>query len=232
MFRKKRQPTLLLTGIAILIICGFLLISERPGPAPPQQQTYQVLRVIDGDTIIVNTIGKVRYIGVNTPETHHPTKGVEYYGREACAANQRLVAGKQVRLEYDVQPKDKYGRTLAYVYVGKSLVNAKLLEDGFAQVMTVPPNVKYADYFRTLQRQAQAAGKGLWGKRAGSVTRATASPTKENGAIIYWANTKSKKFHRPDCQWARRINSHNLLKTDDRRQLLQDGYSPCKACRP
>jgi micrococcal nuclease len=232
MFRKKRQPALLLPGIAILIIGGFLLIRQHPGVAPPQQQKYQVLRVVDGDTIVVDTIGKVRYIGVNTPETHHPTKGVEYYGREACAANQRLVAEKQVRLEYDIQQKDKYGRTLAYVYVGKSFVNAKLVADGYAQIMTIPPNVKHADYFRTLQRKAQTEGRGLWGRRAGPETQATAVTVEENGAVVYWANTQSKKFHRPDCQWARRISPNNLLKSKDRQQLLQDGYHPCKACRP
>jgi micrococcal nuclease len=228
----KTVQILSLLGIAVLIMVGVILIRQPHGIKPQQQQTYQVLRVIDGDTILVNTIGKVRYIGVNTPETHHPTKGVEYYGREACAANQRLVAGKQVRLEYDVQPKDKYGRTLAYVYVGKTFINAKLLEDGYAQVMTVPPNVKHADYFRTLQRQAKVAGKGLWGERAGAELRTTAIAAPEDATVVYWVNTKSKKFHRPDCQWARRISPNNLRKANDRQQLIKDGYQPCKACRP
>jgi micrococcal nuclease len=228
----KTLQTLSLLGIAILIITGIMLLRQPSGNGPQQQQAYRVLRVIDGDTILVNTIGKVRYIGVNTPETHHPTKGVEYYGREACAANQRLVSGKRVRLEYDVQPKDKYGRTLAYVYVGKTFVNAKLVKDGYAQVMTIPPNVKHAGYFRTLQRQAKVKGKGLWGKRAGAETRVTAIPAKENATVIYWVNTKSQKFHRPECQWARRIRPDNLRKTVDRQQLIQDGYQPCKACRP
>jgi micrococcal nuclease len=143
-----------------------------------------------------------------------------------------LVAGKQVRLKYDVQPKDKYGRTLAYVYVGKIFINAKLLEEDYAQVMTIPPNVKHAEYFRTLQRKAQKEKRGLWEKRDGPKPRTTAITTKEKTTIIYWANTKSKKSHRPNCQWARRIKPDHLLKQDDRRQLIKDGYQPCKACRP
>jgi micrococcal nuclease len=234
MSQNKRQTALLFLSLGLLILIGLLFfMRHRPDVITRQQPPlYPVERVVDGDTIVVKTIGKVRYIGVNTPETHHPTKGVEYFGREAYAANQRLVAGKQVRLEYDVQPKDKYDRTLAYVYVGNLFINAKLLKDGYAQVMTIPPNVKHADYFRTLQRQAQAEGRGLWGKRAEPEIWTTAVTTKENSTIVYWANTKSKKFHRPECKWARRINPNNLLKSKDRQQFIKDGYQPCKACQP
>ena len=124
-----------------------------------------VVRVVDGDTIHVRVgahVEKVRYIGVNTPEVHHPTKGVEPGGREAAAVNRRLVQGQGVRLELDVQERDRYGRLLAYVWVGGVMINAELVRLGYAQVMTVPPNVRYQDMFLKLQREAHQAGRGLW----------------------------------------------------------------------
>lgn len=124
-----------------------------------------VVRIVDGDTIHVrigSTIEKVRYIGVNTPEVHHPTKGEQPGGREASEVNRQLVAGKRVRLQLDVQERDRYGRLLAYVWIGDLMVNAELVRQGYAQVMTIPPNVRYQDLFLKLQRDAREAGRGLW----------------------------------------------------------------------
>ncbi len=126
-----------------------------------------VVRVIDGDTIWICCIaGKregVRYIGINTPETKHPTKEVEHYGEKASEANRMLVDGKTVRMEFDVQQFDKYGRTLAYVYLEDgTFVNAWLVQHGYAAVMTVPPNVKHQELFLKFQREAREAGRGLW----------------------------------------------------------------------
>ncbi len=122
---------------------------------------------MDGETIQVCCIGwkreKVRYIGINTPETKHPTKGVEHFGKEASEANRQLVDGKTVRLEFDVQQVDRYKRLLAYVYLEDgTFVNAWLVEHGYAQVMTVPPNVKHQELFLKLQREAREAKRGLW----------------------------------------------------------------------
>ena len=129
-----------------------------------------VVRVVDGDTIHVRVDGhleKVRYIGVNTPEVHHPSKGEEPGGREAHAVNRRLVEGKRVRLELDVQARDRYGRLLAYVWIGDTMINAELVRLGYAQVMTVPPNVRHQALFLKLQRDARQSNRGLW-TRVGS----------------------------------------------------------------
>ena len=136
-------------------------------PAWPASGTLEgtVVRIVDGDTIHVrlgDRVEKVRYIGMNTPEVHHPTKGEEPGGREASEVNRRLVAGKTVRLELDVQERDRYGRLLAYVWVGDVMVNAELVRLGYAQVMTIPPNVRYQHTFVKLQREAREAGRGLW----------------------------------------------------------------------
>ncbi len=124
-----------------------------------------VVRVVDGDTVHVrlgDRIEKVRYIGVNTPEVHHPRKGEEPGGRDAAAVNRTLVEGRRVRLELDVRARDRYGRLLAYVWVGDTMVNAELVRQGYAQVMTVPPNVRYQRLFLDLQRDARQAARGLW----------------------------------------------------------------------
>ncbi|MCM8794841.1 MAG: thermonuclease family protein [Candidatus Omnitrophica bacterium] len=125
-----------------------------------------VERVIDGDTAVLTGGERVRYIGIDTPELHHPKKPVEYYAREAKEFNRQLVEGKKVRLEFDVDRRDKYKRLLAYVFLEDgTFVNAELLRQGYAQLLTVPPNVKYTDLFVQCQKEAREANRGLWGKR-------------------------------------------------------------------
>jgi micrococcal nuclease len=150
------------------VATALVALLAAAGAGAGQTFTAAVVRVVDGDTILVNVGGhaeKVRYIGMDTPETHHPTRGEEPGGREATAVNRRLVEGKTVRLELDVRLRDRYGRLLAYVYVGETMVNAELVRLGYAQAMTVPPNVKHASLFVRLQREAREAGRGLWAGR-------------------------------------------------------------------
>jgi micrococcal nuclease len=133
--------------------------------AQPSTLEGAVERVVDGDTIQVRVDGRVetvRYIGVNTPELRHPLRGAEPGGREAWTVNRELVAGKHVRLEMDARARDRYGRLLAYVWVDGVMVNAELVRRGYAQVMTVPPNVRYQRLFLALQREARQSGRGLW----------------------------------------------------------------------
>jgi micrococcal nuclease len=153
------------------VLCALvLLVALLLGAAPvvaevPAAFDGLVVRVVDGDTVHVrlgDRIEKVRYIGVNTPEIHHPRKGEQPGGPEAHAVNRRLIEGKRVRLELDVQPRDRYGRMLAYVWVGPMMINAELVRLGYAQVMTVPPNVRHQALFLKLQRDAREAGRGLY----------------------------------------------------------------------
>lgn len=130
----------------------------------------RVARVIDGDTIELETGEKVRYIGVDTPETKHPSKPVQCFGREAAQKNKELVEGKEVLLEKDVSETDRYGRLLRYIYLPNPeatdeaiFVNELLIEQGFAQVITYPPDVKYHTLLLQAQKQAQSEEKGLWG---------------------------------------------------------------------
>jgi len=128
----------------------------------------RVVEVVDGDTIGVLVAGrreKVRYIGVDTPETKHPTKGQQCYGPAASAFNERLVGGQLVRLERDAEERDRYGRLLAYVYRERDglFVNAELARLGYAQPLTIAPDVRHAKRFVALARSAQRGGRGLWG---------------------------------------------------------------------
>lgn len=132
----------------------------------PKFEKVKVLRVIDGDTIDTN-IGRIRYIGVDTPETVDPRRGVQCFGKDASDENKRLVEGKQVYLEKDVSETDKFRRLLRYVYLelddGQLLfVNDYLVRQGFAQTVTYPPDVKYIDQFTQAQRQARENQRGLW----------------------------------------------------------------------
>jgi endonuclease YncB( thermonuclease family) len=123
-----------------------------------------VSRVIDGDTFETESGEKVRLIGIDTPETKHPTKPVEAYGKEAYEFTKNELEGKRVRLEYDWQEKDKYGRTLAYVYLEDgSLFNAKIIQHGYAHAYTTYPfKQEFMDAFVQLEKEAREAERGLW----------------------------------------------------------------------
>ncbi len=151
---------------ALAALALVLVLPVAAAGAPPSAPLEGVvIRVVDGDTVHVrlgNRVEKVRYIGIDTPELRHPSRGEEPGGREARKLNRALVEGRRVRLELDVQVRDRHGRLLAYVWVGDLMVNAELVRLGYAQVMTIPPNVRYQALFVRLQRDAREAGRGLW----------------------------------------------------------------------
>lgn len=138
-------------------------ITVEPTPLVMAEAHY-VNRVIDGDTIEIETGEIVRYIGIDTPETVHPTKTVQCFGKEASDYNKQLVYNKMVILEKDVSDKDRYGRLLRYVYVGHEMINERLAKEGYARSATFPPDVKYAERFLEAQTHAQTKQLGLWSK--------------------------------------------------------------------
>ena len=130
----------------------------------------KVVRVVDGDTIRVEIDGqeyRVRYIGIDAPETNDARQGVQCFGQEATERNRELVEGKTVGLEVDVSETDVFGRLLRYVWVEGEMVNATLVEEGYASASTYPPDVKHAALFASLQAEAREAGRGLWGAACG-----------------------------------------------------------------
>jgi len=167
--------SLVLAALIYLGAKNFAFTSDKQS-APSDGSYYTVSRVIDGDTIVLSDGRKVRLIGVDTPEVYYSEKllkdskksgqdikTIQSLGKKASAFTKDLCLGKKARLEYDVDRYDRYKRTLAYVYLEDgTFVNAKIVQEGFAQVMTVVPNVKYADLFLKLQNEAREANKGLW----------------------------------------------------------------------
>ena len=127
----------------------------------------RVVRVLDGDTIEVAGVGTVRYLGIDTPELHHPRKPVERFAARAASFNRALVAGRVVRLETDRESRDAYGRLLAYVYVGDVFVNAELVRAGMAESFAFVPNTLHRNLFDRLERDARAAARGQWGPQEG-----------------------------------------------------------------
>lgn len=188
-----KRPTGQATGIAvplIVLVCvslasGCGLANSTPdgyaGKAPAESPddpgrtvafsaVAHVVRVVDGDTIVIdeaiNGSDVVRFIGVDAPETSHPTYGEQPHGRQAQEFTaSRLNVGSEVALEFDARETDRYGRLLAYAWLLDDgiLFNELLLREGHAQVVTLPPNVKYKDRFLRAQREARDANRGLWG---------------------------------------------------------------------
>ncbi|MDO8525966.1 MAG: thermonuclease family protein [Candidatus Omnitrophota bacterium] len=163
-------------AVAVIVIAGARVMNVTGRSVAAKSDGVVVSRVIDGDTIKLSDGRRVRLLGIDSPElhyseklvrdshrTHKDMKEIQAMGQRAAGFTKRLCEGKPVRIESDIRKLDKYGRLLAYIYLPDgTFVNAKVLEEGYAQVMTIPPNVKYAEYFLKLQREAKENRKGLW----------------------------------------------------------------------
>ena len=140
--------------IPILIL--FFLLSTS------HAEIYKVKRVIDGDTLLLVNGERVRLIGVDTPETKHPQKPVQYFGREAYLFTKQMVDGKEARFEFERQKRDRYGRLLAYVYLlDGTFLNAEIIKQGYGFAYTRFP-FKYMEEFRRYEREAKENRRGLW----------------------------------------------------------------------
>ncbi len=208
------------------------------------EEKYLVSRVIDGDTIELSNGTKVRYIGIDTPETVDPRKTVQCFGVEANNRNKQLVEGKEVRLEKDVSDIDKYGRLLRYVYVNGVFVNLVIVQEGFAYSYTYPPDVKYQSKFVEAEKLAREQKKGLWGSCSTStqssitlITPKTSTTTTQlQGTCNIKGNinsTKEKIYHLIGC------GSYNQTKIDEVRgerwfcteeEAITAGWRKAKNC--
>ena len=175
MRKRPRMPikTRVALRIGLLLVGGIALLvavdeARESDPDVPGERAA-VSHVVDGDTIIVTVEGeehRVRYTGIDAPETVRPNWPVEPFGSEAAAFNRELVEGKTVWLERDVTDTDKFGRLLRYVWLEDGrMVNAVLVEEGYASVTTFPPDVRHAAELAQLEREARAGQRGLWAVR-------------------------------------------------------------------
>jgi micrococcal nuclease len=164
-----RASFLLLT--VLFLICGL-----SPYSHGYDFSNVLVKRVVDGDTLLLETGDRVRLIGIDTPEMHESNKlyrdaqrtgsdtaTIQKMGRRAYEFTRNLAEGKRVSLEFDVEKRDRYKRLLAYVYLKDGrFLNAEIVKEGYASLMTIPPNVKYADLFLRLYQEARQSSRGLW----------------------------------------------------------------------
>ena len=213
-FRIKSVKILLLTFFVILLYASC-----------SNSQTLKCTKVIDGDTLLLSNGEKVRLIGVDTPRTKHPQKPVQYFGKEAFAFTKKIVEGKEVRLEYDWQNRDKYGRLLAYVYLlDGTFLNAEIIKQGYGHAYTKFA-FKYLEQFRQYERGARENKRGLWADQ----------PGKEGIKYIrelYLGSEKSNIYHRPNCSVAQKIKPMLLRTFNGVKEAVEAGYVPCKVCKP
>lgn len=220
----------------------------------PQKKLYNfekavVERVVDGDTIVVkrqNGVSeKIRMVLVNTPETKHPKKGVEYFGKEASAYTKKMLpAGKTVYLEKDVSERDRYSRLLRYVWINEptskidtkvltnNCFNAMLLANGFAQVSVFPPDVKYVNEFRQIEKTAKDNNVGLWKGGVVDNNTSTKEPSNEQTKPVdrgvIRGNRKSKIYHMPGQASYDKISDKNLVLFETEQDAINAGYRKAK----
>ncbi len=202
----------------------------------------KVERVVDGDTIKAKIKGKsstVRMIGVDTPETVHPNKPVEYYGKEASDFTKKSLNGKTVYLQKDVSETDRYGRYLAYVWleqpsriepgkeeVKSKMFNAILISKGYGQVVTFPPDVKYTDWFRDFQQKPREKGIGMWKASESNTADKKPDVSKNNGKKVKSSkngnkikgniNSKGEKiYHVPGSRYYNQVKPEALFETEE-----------------
>ena len=209
----KKHSIYLTVFFSTILLSGFLSVK-----APFAHEWYYVKWVNDGDTIVLADGRHIRYIGINAPEIAHENKKAEFFGYAAKKYNKTLVSSKMVRLEFDKETHDRYGRTLAYVFLDNGVfVNKVMIEKGYAYCLPRRPNNKYDRVFLQSQRNAMSAKRGIWRNWKEKKSR-------------YWGNSRSKRFHDTTCAFGRKIVRENkmvfLLKWD----AFWAGYAPCKRC--
>jgi len=225
--------------IFLLTGCG----NQPDGPLSRSKSgmSARVVEVIDGDTVRVeflsgpavglkgrgsdvsglqspvqvSPVEKVRLIGVNAPETGGKGQAGELFGLKAKEYTKEHLLNRVVTLEFDVVYRDRYGRLLAYVYSEEKLFNRQLVEDGYAQLYTSPPNLLHLEELLAAQREAVRSGRGLWGVR-----------DFHSGRVV--GNRRSFVYHRPGCNHLPSLA--NRVWFDSEKEAVLAGYRPCKSC--
>lgn len=168
---SKKYQRLLLSLVFLLLWTIFVPSEFQVEKAKENQKTEtsgfeksRVVRIIDGDTIEIEGGQKVRYIGIDTPETVDPRREAQCFGQAASKANFNLVAEQEIYLEKDVSETDRYGRLLRYVYLAtdSASINEQLVRDGYAKASSYPPDIKYQEKLQQAEEEARTNKKGLW----------------------------------------------------------------------
>lgn len=214
----------------------------RP-PAPLTERMHALCtRVVSGDRIDVevrsgNTL-KIDYLGVQLPSPDDPNPALRVISRKALALNRELVENKPIALEFESTEPDEAGRMAAYVFVGKTFVNAELIRQGYARVADASPECQLKDFLQKQETKAFQEGLGIWAVPSQGVAQPKAPevspPPRQQPAPAggYVASQSSKVFHKPDCSWAKKIAAHNRVILKSREEALATDRRPCKICVP
>ena len=179
---------------------------------------YKVKWVNDGDTIVLTNGSRVRYIGINAPEIDHENQKAEPYGYKARSFNKTVVLSQKIRLEFDRERHDRFGRLLAYVFLPDgSFLNERLLENGLAFFLYRNPNVKYDKLLMKAQQRAMKARKGMWHNWKEEKRK-------------YIGNQGSRRFHLVACPYAKNIKWKNRTTFSTKWDAFHAGYAPAKKC--
>lgn len=161
----KRTPS----GASRTMPCSATQTSFQPdGPLISDLPKVEVtlVRVVDGDTIVIKmpdgSQEKLRYIGIDAPESVQPEQPVEYLGKEASLHNASLLDSGSLRISFDIERYDEYGRMLAYVWAGSVFLNGQMVRDGYARAKDYPPNMRYQEFLTRAEQEARDARVGLW----------------------------------------------------------------------
>ena len=174
--------------------------------------------VNDGDTIVLNNGQRVRYIGINAPEIDHENQKAEPFGYEARSFNKKLVSSDKIRLEFDRERYDQYGRLLAYIFLQDgTFVNAQLVQNGFAYYLYRSTHTKYQSILLKSQQKAMKSQKGIW--RNWKAKR-----------DVYIGNRRSRRFHLSTCPSSQKIKLKNRVKFSSMWDAYWAGYAPAKKC--
>ncbi|MEJ2656442.1 MAG: thermonuclease family protein [Desulfobacterales bacterium] len=199
------------------ILLSILLIGLIGATAIKQQWVY-VKWVVDGDTIILGDGRHVRFIGINAPEIAHEGNKAEPFGYTAKKYSQHLLGSKKVRLEFDKEIHDRYGRLLGYIFLSNgTFANKIVLEKGYAYVLTRKPNVKYERTLLQSQRDAMSKRRGLW-----------KNWKEKEGEYI--GSEKSRRFHSKKCSYGKRIGKRNRIIFKTKWDAFWSGFAPCRKC--
>jgi len=207
-------------SLALLLACNAAFWGCQAQSQVPVTEAL-VAQVVDGDTVILGNGQKVRLLGIDAPELEHEGQPADFLAHKAKRVLTDLAQGRRVRLEYDKLRYDRYGRTLAFLFLpdGTNL-SRELVRQGLAHVYTVPPNMQFREELLAAQREAIKARRGVWLKAL------------NQDESYYLGNKRSFIFHRPTCpqgsQTARSNREHFKSITD----AYREGFSPCRTCRP
>lgn len=203
------------TCLLLYMLFLFFIVMGRLSVA---QEEVIVRWVTDGDTIVLADGRHVRYIGINTPEIEHEHQKAEPYGYQAKKYNEKLVFSKTVRLQFDKERYDRFGRLLAYVFLPDgTFINQAMVAQGYAYLLPQKPNIKYAKILLQTQRDAMSAKKGMWREMA-----------EEEGG--YLGNRRTKRFHTTVCPFGKKISLTNRVFFKSKRDAFWAGFAPGKRC--